>query len=504
MKNLSRLWFGVLVIVLLAIIITVRWWVSQPTPIRNNEAAAHGAITKKKTAEPANVPIVIYLVDTLRADRLGLYGYERGTSWRLDALAAESVVFEQAYAAAPWTIPSVASLFTSTFVCEHQLTHRQKLNIGLKTLAERLKSAGYATGSFIANPLAGHLTDLHRGFDEAVAHKALDDISRLENVRRFLSRAGDRPFFLYVHTMEPHNPYLVPDRYIARFGHDPTDQMDEYHESMLRYTGFNHADWKAGRPLGTSDYTGRQDELLAYFKSQEAAVQVVYDAAVLYADANAQNLVDELRRNDLWNKAIYIFLSDHGEEFGDHGGWFHGQSTYEELLRVPLLIHFPDGEFAGQRIDAPVSLVDIMPTIFDYLRRRDLCDSCQGQSLLPLLRGSRDVGDAGVTIPAMRLNRIDYYRPWQESRGDVNVVLRQDRWKGIWNDDFAALELYDIALDPAEQSDVSAKYAEITGRLGRKAEAWLRDCRKRATEPNEMGEIDAGTEEQLRALGYFN
>ena len=280
----------------LVVISAIGWWSFQPAPPGRAVRTEHSATAQDNYSRRANVPVVIYLVDTLRADRLGLYGYKRTTSWRLDALAAESAVFEQAYAAAPWTIPSVASLFTSTFTCEHQMTHRQKLSTELKTLAEHLQSTGYATGSFTANPLAGHLTDLHRGFDEFVAHKAVDDLARLQNVRNFLSQVGSRPFFLYVHTMEPHNPYLVPDRYIARFGHDPTDQMDQYHQSMLRYTGFNHADWKAGRPLGASDYTSQQNKLLAYFNSQESAVEIVYDAAVLYADANLNNLVEELQK----------------------------------------------------------------------------------------------------------------------------------------------------------------------------------------------------------------
>jgi arylsulfatase A-like enzyme len=503
MLKANRLWIIVLAVAVLLFISVIGWWVWQPLTFRDMTQTGSD-IAEQKDDSRRYPPIVIYLVDTLRADRLSLYGYRRTTSWRLDALAAESVVFEQAYAAAPWTIPSVASLFTSTFTCEHQLTHRQKLTIKLKTMAERLGSAGYVTGSFIANPLAGHLTNLHRGFDEFIAHKAIDDIARLENARRFLGKVGSQPFFLYMHTMEPHNPYLVPARYIARFGHDPTDRMDEYHESMLRFTGFAHADWKAGRPLGTSDDTDQQRRLLSYFKAQEAAVEIVYDAAVLYADANARNLVDELRANGLWDQAIFIFLADHGEEFGDHGGWFHGQSAYDELLRVPLLIHFPGGEFAGQRVNSPVSLVDIMPTIFDYLGRNDLCEGCRGRSLMPLLRGAIDVPESGVFIPAMRLNRVDYYRPWKEDRGDVNVVLRQGRWKGIWNDELESLELYDLDLDPLEQTDVNDKQLEIADRLGQQAKAWLADCRSYAQLPDAMGEIDADTQEQLRALGYFN
>lgn len=123
---------------------------------------------------------------------------------------------------------------------------------------------------------------------------------------------------------------------------------------------------------------------------------------------------------------------------------------------------------------------------------------------MPLLRGAIDVPESGVFIPAMRLNRVDYYRPWKEDRGDVNVVLRQGRWKGIWNDELESLELYDLDLDPLEQTDVNDKQLEIADRLGQQARAWLADCRSYAQLPDAMGEIDADTQEQLRALGYFN
>jgi arylsulfatase A-like enzyme len=484
----------VYVCALLLPVAAVLWWAQR-------DAGAPGL---PEASQRRDVPVIIYLVDTLRADRLGLYGYDRSTSARIDGLASDSVVFEQAYAPAPWTTPSVASLVTSTFVCEHQMTQRKKLAPELQTLAERLNSVGYGTGAFIANPLAGDLTGLNRGYAEYILREELDEPTRLADVTRFLDGVADNPFLLYLHTMEPHEPHTIPPRFVARFGQFSTDQLTDYHEAMLRYYGYRHADWKLGKPLGTNDYTAEQDAAMAYFVNLGDTVNLVYDAAVLHASANLGNIVGMLKERKLWDQAIFIFLSDHGEELGEHGGWFHGQSLYEELARVPLLMHFPGGEFGGRRITAPVSLVDLMPTVFDYLGRAELCDGCRGVSLLPLIRGLVQLPRKQPNILSMRFNRVNYYRPWKESRGDVNVLLRQGQWKGIWNAELAALELYDLHLDDREFSDLSAEQPQLAESMRQRAESWLQTCFGQATQPGEVEEIDAETEERLRALGYFN
>ena len=114
-------------------------------------------------------------------------------------------------------------------------------------------------------------------------------------------------------------------------------------------------------------------------------IDLLYDAAVLESDANLGSVIDELKETGRWDETLFILVSDHGEELGDHGGWLHDQSAYDELIRVPLVIRFPGDEFAGRRIEGPVSLLDIVPTIMDYLHRPELAANCRGQSLMPLL-----------------------------------------------------------------------------------------------------------------------
>ena len=480
--------------VMLLLAAALTWWtLRDPGPAANRDAS-HGR----------DVPVIIYLVDTLRADRLGLYGYDQSTSTAVDRLAIDSVVFNQAYAPAPWTTPSVASLITSTFVCEHQMTQRKKLAPELRTLAERLNGAGYDTGAFIANPLAGEVTGLNRGYVDYRLREELDEAARLADVGMFLDRVAGNPYLLYLHTMEPHEPHKTPARYVARFGQFSAEQLKAYHMAMLRYYGYRHADWKLGNPIGTSDYTSEQDKAMNYFVELGDTVNLVYDAAVLHASSNLANIVSLLKERGVWDQAIFIFMSDHGEELGEHGGWFHGQSLYEELARVPLVMHFPGGEFGGRRISTPVSLIDLMPTIFDYLGRPELCQGCRGSSLLPLLRGEAPPSGQGSSILGMRFNRVNHYRPWKESRGDTNVLLRQDQWKGIWNAELESLELYDLDRDPAELSDVSGDQQQLAQSLRQRVAPWLANCRDQATEPGAVEQIDPQTEEQLRALGYFN
>ena len=501
--------------ILLALIAAIVWWGWPSTTDTETARTGQDGTLVDEVSGGAKVPVVVYLVDTLRADRLGLYGYDRATSWRLDALATESVVFDRAYAPAPWTLPSVTSLMTSTFSCEHQMSEtmktwaERKTAVGpgpaLRTLAERLGDLGYVSGGFLSNSVVSPASGLHRGYDEYVlTTKALRDVERMQNMQAFLDRVDGNPFMLYVHTMEPHNPVVGPDRFVRRMGDPDPNAMEDYIDSTLLYAALRHADWSMGAPLGTTDNTEQQDEMLDYFANRQTSYDILYDAAILRADSNMAGLVKELKDRGVWNKAIFIFLSDHGEEFGEHGGWFHGQSAYEELMRVPLLIHFPDDEFAGRRIQEVVSLVDIMPTIFDYLGRQDLCQGCRGRSLLPVLRQTAAPVRSEMSIPGLRLNRVNYYRPWKDNRGDVNVVLRQDQWKSIWNQELESLELYDLEKDPAELSDVSSEHVDLAQEMRTRAREWFQECSSRAQEREEIGEIDEETKEALRALGYFN
>jgi arylsulfatase A-like enzyme len=453
-----------------------------------------------------DVPVIIYVVDTLRADRLGVYGYALPTTPNLDELAAESVVFEQAYAPSPWTLPSVASLITSTFVCEHGLTRGKKqLNASVETLAEKLSKVGFITAGYYNNLLVGSMAALDRGYQDFV-FKSWSDDRRAADVAQFLNRAANEPFYLYLHTMEAHTVESVPSGIIRQLGHVSVDDRKKYGETYQRYRELRFADYAANRPVGTTDNSLVQDQTRAELEGMLDSVNILYDSAVLEADGNLGDVVQVLRDRGVWEKSIFVFLSDHGEEFGEHGGWFHDQAVYEEVARVPLMIHFPGDEFAGTRIPNVVSLVDVMPTVFDYIERSELCGECRGESLLPLLRGEAKVENQRKVVPALRVNEQSYYRAWKEQRGDLNVVVRQAQWKAVWNAEPDTLELYDLERDPAEYSDLSDSLPATAQQLRQHAREWLAVCQSWLQAPTELAadELDAETTEKLRALGYFN
>jgi arylsulfatase A-like enzyme len=289
------------------------------------------------TASGRNAPLVIlYLVDTLRADHLGLYGYRRDTAPALSRFARDAVVFDTAVASSSWTKPSVASLFTSQPPGVHRCVQfYTPLDPSLVTLAERLRDGGYVTGAVVANRLV-HAKDGR--FDQGFTYftsppepQAAADV--VDEALRFLDARRGLPTFLYVHALDPHSPYAPPPPFDRRFGPAPTP----------------------GHPAAEPhDYRKPAD--LARIVAQ-------YDGEIAYGDQEFGRLLHELKARGLYDGAMIVFLSDHGEEFLDHGGWAHGHTLYDELVRVPLVVKYPGNLHAGRRVEKQVQLVDVLPTI---------------------------------------------------------------------------------------------------------------------------------------------
>ena len=171
-------------------------------------------------------------------------------------------------------------------------------------------------------------------------------------------------------------------------------------------------------------------------------------------------------------------------------------------MRVPLLIHFPGNEMAGKRVSSAVSLVDVMPTILDYLDLSQYCRRCRGRSLLPMLRGSI-WAKTESPVYTVRIDEENRYGPWDESRGAINVGIRQDRWHGIWNDQTANVELYDVAADSGETKDLSLQYAGLSADIRQQANTRLQKCETWLSEPAKAYELSEETKKELRALGYL-
>ncbi|RMF83665.1 MAG: hypothetical protein D6744_04275, partial [Planctomycetota bacterium] len=454
------------------------------------------------------VNVVMFLIDTLRADRVGCYGYDKPTSPAMDALAAEGVLFTRAQAPAPWTCPSIPSIFTSTFLCEHGITTELKrLSPKIKTLAERFKQIDYHTASYFINTFAGPTTGMDRGFDIAVLqpHGRFFVDGRVTD-EWAQQRPADKPFFLYVHNIEPHNPFRAPRVLVPLFGNvDPAVQNLIGQLVAGRYRPNLRPDWDVRRggmvrPLGTTDREAILAAAVAELDKHLAAHSVLYDAVVREADQRLASVIASLKRNNLWDDTLFIVLADHGEELSEHGDYLHSQSVYEELSAVPLIIRFPGNEYAGRVVEDVVTLVDVLPTIFDYLGRPDLSDGARGRSLMPLVRGERrPPGEFVVTT--VRENIIKYRKRWDELRGNINIAVytRDGRWKGIWNVERDTFEIYDHENDPTDLVNVCDEHPELRDAMYQFVREWYASCGGEAISQESVSDESLRV---LEALGY--
>lgn len=455
-------------------------------------------------ATPPDLDVVVYVIDTLRADRLGLHGYSRPTSPFLEQLAAESVVFENAAAPAPWTLPSITSLLTSTFPCEHGVNHKGvRVSQSLRTLGERMQEAGFRTVSLFANQYAGPVSGLERGHDRW-RHMDMEERQHPQRlVQEVLAETGGAPLYLYVHTLEPHDPYRAPRRLVEMFGEVSEQRRQEINRLHFTYRRLTNVDFREKRPVGTTDNTGEQEEALAALASAAADIDVLYDACVRQADENLRRVVETLRRSGRWDRTLLVVLSDHGEELGERGGFQHDQSLYEELVHVPLVVRFPGGEHGGRRVEEPVTLLDVLPTILAVAGRPDLARPARGRSLVPVAAGGGG-GPTDLQVVSVRVNEQKHFRPWHDARGDRNVAVRRGPLKGVWNVDLRTFELYDTHRDPGETVELSGEYAALSRSMLRHAMPWWEACLSGSTDlvPAPDVELPDDALEELRALGY--
>jgi arylsulfatase A-like enzyme len=431
-------------------------------------ARAEQSPQAQQSARPSRPNVILYLIDALRADHLGTYGYARPTSPVIDALAARGVTFERAYAQDSRTLGSVPALLTGLYVPAHGVANfGQKIRPEVTTLAEAMRDAGYATASFVTNRNAGRLPGLDRGFE--TFHDVVD-AEHAPSARRtlpekelfgWLDRA-QRPFFAYVHTAEPHQPYDPPPPYDTLFDPD--------------YRGPT-----TGKYEGPGGYGSARDP------ADIAHVAALYDGEIRFADDGVARLLRGLEHRGLLDDTVLILTADHGEELFERGDWHHGHSLFEELIRVPLIFAGP-GIPVGPRIALPVQLIDVAPTILDLAHARVL-PSLEGESLVPLLEGKEIARLAGR--PA--------YSTSTQIEGQMAVI--QGRWKLITSPG-GNLQLYDLARDPGERNNLIGEERQRVVRLTGFVRKWLERYRTLPANlpPRLLSPDDAA---QLRALGYI-
>lgn len=466
-------------------------------------------------APPPN--LIVYLIDTLRADHLGCYGYPRPTSPRIDRFADDSILFSHARAQSSWTKPAVATILTGQFPPVHGAQLRsQRIPESIETLAERLQAAGYETALFTTNANIVARFGFAQGWDtfrylahrRGRKHQHYDAEETNREVFAWLARRGERPaakpFLLVVHTLDPHDPYRP---------------REEFRRRLAPEVEVESACCAGAHALGRLGSAAAQ--------SRAADARELYDAEIAQNDAAFGELLDELDRRGLAGSSAVLLTSDHGEEFLDHGGWKHGFTLYEEMLRIPFVLRLPKSQRAGAQglvLESPVDQIDIAPTLL-ALAGAPAAPDLPGRDVRRLLAANlpdRQVGGGEATASFAWLGR-----PGAESTSTVagewkSIVFGGDRESAGWaekpEDAPPALrtlpdrELFRLATDPGEQMNlldpVLPRPLRERWLAGRLATALARHgggalAPKAKIDAENEAEIDAELERDLRALGYF-
>jgi arylsulfatase A-like enzyme len=474
-------WLGGLAMVLLAPLLTLF------------AASTDGRPAGRPTGAGGRIAHVILLsIDTLRADAVSFLSPGAGPTPHLDALASDSVVYTRAYSPAPWTLPAFASIMTGTAPPVHGVRRpTQRIPSRLPTLAERMRAAGYRTAAIGQNPWLRPPQGMSRGFDQydigprnerggSIGARLL---ARLDPERykpslstteiaddavRWLRRNAGRDFFLWIHFFKPHGPYAPPPQYRPP-GPPPPG---------VGYTVGGAEAVRAGELVPTRD--------------QREWIRKLYDAEVRYVDDNVGRLLAEIRRLEIYDGSLIVLVSDHGEEFWDHGGFEHGHTLYDELLRVPLFVKLP-GEEGRLRRDEIVPTGSIAAMILDLCGLGTEPGSLSYPSLFPWSLATRPGPELSVLSAAPL-----YFEDREAATFGTTAYIRH-RTSG-------REEVYDLGRDPSEQHDLAAA---DPGRLraGRAVLSTLESSaealrRHYGLEDETPVTIDPETLEDLRSLGY--
>jgi arylsulfatase A-like enzyme len=440
--------------------------------------ARRRALESRPAADSGSTNVLLIVLDTVRADHLSLYGYDRPTTPNLSKLARQGTRFDRVHSTAPWTLPSHASLMTGRWPHELEVERRGGLDSTYPTLAEFLGHRGYATVGVVANQFyCGHESGLSRGFDDyrdypvnlgeivrsstvgwlvtrsvnrvgdllaAKLHPGQfvgisDDFSRKDGdqVNRefldWLDNRGDRPFFGFLNYFDAHGPYLTPPTFHQHFGTSP----NSYDEGVLIRDW-----WKAGKsPQSAANLKLMVDS---------------YDDCLAALDQQLGRLFDELTRRGLLEKTLIVVTADHGEEFGEHGHFTHGFDLYEPETHVPLLVLGPSRVPQDRVIHESVSLRDVSATVVDLLGRRGE-SPFPGTSLTRTWEQPADPASSSHEIAISELRPL--IEPTLEKPADDNGTSQAT---ALFDQDFAYIrgqdgheELYDLGRDASQSHDLS-------------------------------------------------
>lgn len=500
------------------------------SPEGNSRAASMAPDREQSEALAERPNILLIMVDTLRADHLGSYGFPDPISPRMDDLAADGVVFERAYAAASWTRASTASLFTSMPPSGHTCDVKvAMLPDEVTTIAELLQDQGYITAGLPNNINVTRSFNFHQGFDffeyqapeyiagatESSSQLSMYNVVRkirdrltggkkrvedyyqpadvvLGNTQEFITANQDRRWFSFIHLMEPHDPYF---------------------ERPFTGEGVGRAEMEFPPP-----------EL-------EGAIRKAYQQEITWMDTELGKFFDWMKAEGLYDNTMILLTSDHGEEFLEHGGWWHGTTLYDEQIHIPLIVKLAESKWAGTRVPWQVRQLDA-PATMALLGGAVLPMEWQGDDLfeedfeetLAVLTGGAASADAGATAtedddvdvdaapPApTKAELIDHRErvvlSEENFEGNVLSSIRKDGFKYIRANEgnprgLQTEEMYNVVADPGEQDNIAGKNGTVQADLSSALRAELEAAMAVKVE-SQTAEITADDCERMRALGYI-
>ncbi|MFH1039270.1 MAG: sulfatase [PVC group bacterium] len=441
-----------------------------------------------KSNSKQDINVILIVIDALRADHLGCYGYEKETSPHLDALAGRGVLFKNCYTQSTWTKPSVASLLTSLYPSRHGTTlHAQELPGELITIAEIVRDKGYITYGLVMNPNLKKIFNFDQGFDFFDDHLMGDKLyygvlrqlgqkppyflrifkNRFNthvrdnallantNIIPWLKKYNNQNFFVYIHYMDPHAPFTPPPPY---------------------------------------------NEMFPYVKGDKDSRTISrYDGEIRFVDVQINTLIGELKSLKIYDKTLIIITSDHGQAFGEHGDYGHGKTIYQDQLKVPLLIKCPGNFYGGRVVEGPVRSIDIVPTILDVL---DISSDVpwEGVSVLPLIKNEKTKKSCGNI----------YIEENLDDTFILGGVIKNNEWKYILTEKSELRdvekegreELYNLTQDPEELNNLAHLESDVLETMRDFLVSFKNRSPYPAPNPSRV-KVNRETVRQLRALGYL-
>jgi len=431
--------------------------------------------------------VFIYLIDALRADHLGCYGYHRPTSPVIDAFAAEATLYEDAHTPSTWTRPSVATMLSGLYASVHGAVHESDaLAEWPLLLPEILHEAGYNTWCITTNGNIVSRLGYNQGYDEFIfVDQAPAEWVNMFAGRRLAKVDPDQPVFMYLHTVEPHGPYTPTPESFRLFDRGLQGRCDGSLEACIEVGIL--------RPKLSEVDVGHLLDL--------------YDGEVYDADKAFAKFLDMLHRTGRYDNSLIVLLSDHGESFSEHDTMGHGWNLNQEDMRVMLVVKFPGGRFGGLRVEHPVAIVDVLPTVLSAVGLRPKLDyEIAGRDL------ARTAQLPGADGPRRIYGEVSQF---DSNDLDLAAVIDEDGYKRVIDVSVApretatkkSLGLWDTRADPKEETDLSqrmpvrAAYGEqLIGRWLLTQSRWRE---RLCSEPPPRIEIDEELRDKLRALGYL-